>query len=351
LINRHHFQRLQTSNMLPKRVRRALQLGAAAAAGGVAFLAVRALRNLADEEHEFNPLCGSKSERSSPSPNKFVNRHGLLIHWNCWLPIGKARAIIILVHGFAEHAGRYEAQGKALAEAGFAVFGLDHAGHGRSEGDRGHIRRLDDLVADVLQLADLAKEQQPGVGLFLLGHSMGGLVSILTALEKPDLWNGVVLSGPLLVPDPDVATPSKMAIAKFLSAKLPKLALDPVPAAGTCSDAAVVSAYANDPLVYHGGVRVRFAAECLEAFEKVAAKAANFKLPVLILHGADDKLCLPSGAKDFYSAISTPTEDKQLVIFPDLKHEIFFEAQGRDANGINTPFKEAMMWFQSRAEF
>merc|ERR1712032_388889 len=156
-----------------------------------------------------------------------------------------------------------------------------------------------------------------------------------------------VLSGALLVPDPSVATPLKIGVAKFLSAKLPKLALDPVPAEEVCSDPAVVSSYVNDPLNYHGGIRVRFAAECLEAFDKVAAQVASFKLPVLILHGANDKICLASGATGFFSAISTPTEDKQLVIFPELKHEIFFEAQGRDANGINTPFREAIMWFQS----
>lgn len=153
------------------------------------------------------------------APNRFVNKHSLLIYWQSWAPPGAsahdgagARAIVLLSHGFGEHIGRYEHVAAALCAAGFYVFALDHQGYGRSEGDRAHVQKFSDYVDDVLQFLALAKARAPAAdaagGAFLLGHSMGGGIAVQTARAAPTAFRGVVLSGVPPPPLPALLAPA-----------------------------------------------------------------------------------------------------------------------------------------------
>lgn len=268
------------------------------------------------------------------------------------MPCGQPpRGIVIIVHGFGEHSGRYDHVGRALAEQGLATFALDHQGHGASEGDRAYAKRFGDFCADVLQLTECAKALYPDVTpLFLIGHSMGGAIALKTALETPDIWTGgVVLSGPLLVPDPAVAKPALVALARGLSRMLPKLALDKLDPEKISKDPVVVSAYMNDPLVYTGGIRVRLAAEFLAFFDEVQARAADWSVPFLIQHGSEDTLCLPRGSVELFRRSATPSADKKLILYEGLRHEIYNSLLERDPKTlVNKPIRQAIAWMESR---
>eukprot|EP00929_Paragymnodinium_shiwhaense_P118221 TRINITY_DN9013_c0_g2_i1.p1 TRINITY_DN9013_c0_g2~~TRINITY_DN9013_c0_g2_i1.p1 ORF type:complete len:338 (-),score=51.87 TRINITY_DN9013_c0_g2_i1:111-1124(-) len=331
--------------VLRRYLRRTLQ---AAVIGGAVYVASKATKQilaLADE----NSDGSSAAKRDTIDTEAFVNAHGLLIRFRSWLPAGKPKAILILCHGFGEHVGRYETLGQAFADAGFAVYALDHQGHGGSEGTRAYTRSFDDFVTDVLKLASIAKDRfRDCKKMFILGHSMGGAIATLTAMKEPALWSAVVLSGPALAPDPKVATPNMVAIARFLSGRLPKLKLDPLPAEEICSDPTVVRDYVRDPLVYHEGMRARMAVNFLSFFDYIDANASKFTLPVLVMHGTEDKLTRPEGSAQFFEAVGTPQKDKQIILYPGLKHEIFKETLGRDENGVNQPLRDAIDWLNAR---
>ena len=126
----------------------------------------------------------------------FPGEGNVQIHWQCWLPEAKPRAIVVIAHGVSEHADRYSHVGRAGSSGeGYAVYALDHRGHGRSGGKRAVVDRLARAVADVDTLIGMARAEQPGVRLFLLGHSMGGAISLEYALEHQDRIDGLVLSG------------------------------------------------------------------------------------------------------------------------------------------------------------
>ncbi|CAL4130043.1 unnamed protein product, partial [Meganyctiphanes norvegica] len=133
------------------------------------------------------------------------------------------RALVFMSHGFAEYLAWYEELAQRFAAEGILAFGHDHVGHGRSGGTRCHVNSIMDYVMDVLQHCDDVTKQHPGLPLFLLGHSMGGMIAVRTAMERPDYFKGVVLMGPLLVPNPTEATPIMKFLAKLVSRVLPQI--------------------------------------------------------------------------------------------------------------------------------
>ncbi|MGH7750036.1 MAG: alpha/beta fold hydrolase, partial [Candidatus Dormibacteria bacterium] len=145
---------------------------------------------------------------------RFTGVGDVEIFWQAWLP-ADPRAVVVIAHGAGEHSGRYAHVARRLVDAGYAVYALDHRGHGRSQGRRAVVDRMDRVVADVRTLVSLAGSQQPGRPVFLLGHSMGGTIAIAFAARHQDELAGLALSGPVAVLE--AASPALRIAARVLS--------------------------------------------------------------------------------------------------------------------------------------
>jgi len=265
------------------------------------------------------------------SPMYFVNARGLLIYHREVRPAAP-RAVAVLVHGIGEHCGRYESVVARLAAKGVAVRTLDLEGHGRSEGLPAYAESLGDWVDDVVRVAS-AETTLP---VFLLGHSLGGLLSLHAALrhlEEPAAriprLAGVVVIAPPVVPIPPNA--ALAAVATALSAVLPKLQLSKLDAADLCTDPRVCEAYMNDPLCYHGGFRARVAAEIIKSMKLARDKlATSFPLPLLLAHGTKDAIVHPDGSTVWYRTLASDCVDKTLSLIDAAFHEVLFEPDKGD---------------------
>jgi alpha-beta hydrolase superfamily lysophospholipase len=234
-----------------------------------------------------------------------------------------ARAAVLIVHGFAEHSGRYEHVGQWLAERGYSVHAYDHRGHGRSAGRRCHVQRFDEYLDDLAIVLEQVRADSPGAPLFLVGHSMGGLVVATFARERSPSVSGIVLSGAALaVPEEN----SRIRLARLIRAVLPRLrlsaGLDP---AGLCTDPRVVEAYLADPLVERQ-MTASLAAELLATVERTGPGGADVAVPLLVLHGGDDPICSPAGSEQFAAAAPAA----RFICYPGLRHEIFNEPNYRE---------------------
>lgn len=248
---------------------------------------------------------------------------GLTIFWRSWLPADSPTGLVLVSHGAGEHSGRYEHVGQALAGAGYAVFALDHRGHGRSAGARAVITRMDDALDDLDALRTLAVGRHAGIPVFLLGHSMGATIALRYAISHGDRLHGLILSGALA--ELDAAPAPLRAIVPVLSAVAPQLGLIAVDPASVSRDPAVVSAYEADPLVHHGKLPARTIAEIAGAVASFPAAVASITTPTLIAYGTADRLCPPSGSLMLHERIGA--SDKTLLAYEGLAHEILNEPE------------------------
>jgi len=254
----------------------------------------------------------------------FPGIRGARIYQRCWLPDGEPRAVLLLVHGLGEHSGRYMNLVNHLVPLGYAVYGLDHVGHGRSEGTREYVERFEDYTDTLDMVLGMVRQAQPDKPVFLYGHSMGGLIGAYYLLDHQDGLAGAVLSAPLArVPENISAT--TVTQGRVLSRLLPKLGLLPLDATGVSRDPAVVQAYVNDPLVFHGKTTARLAAEMLRAMQRVTAEAGKITLPLLALQGSADRLVNPGDARFLYDAVGSA--DKTLKVYDGLCHEVHNEPE------------------------
>jgi acylglycerol lipase len=252
---------------------------------------------------------------------KFAGAKGLEIYWQTWREQVPARAVVVISHGAGEHSGRYERPALALAEMGYPVYALDHRGHGRSEGRRALVDRLDNAAADLDLLIDLARREQPDVPLFLLGHSLGGTIALRYALRHQDKLDGLILSGPVAAVDLPPA-PVRLA-AKALSAVAPWMGALGVDPAVVSRDPVEVEAYRTDPLVHHGKLPVRTVAEIAAATERFPEQVGGLTLPILLVHGSEDRLAPVRGSRMVHERAGS--EDKTLKIYDGFFHEVLNE--------------------------
>lgn len=236
-----------------------------------------------------------------------------------WLPDDPS-ASALLVHGFAEHSGRYEHLGSWLAGRGLAVHAFDHQGHGRSSGPRCYVRRFADLLDDAEIATARARSIHRDLPFFVIGHSMGGLVTACLAVERSPDVAGFATSGAALV-SPVPLTRTRRWLLRLARRLAPRLSfasgLDP---AGLSTDPAVVRAYLEDPLVERR-ITTSLAVELFDAMERTASRGASVARPLLALHGEDDPICSPSGSRAF----ATAAPRGRYLGFPGMRHEIFNE--------------------------
>ena len=246
------------------------------------------------------------------------------IYYQYWLPEGEPKAILLVVHGLAEHSGRYMNVVNHLVPSGYAVYGIDHIGHGKSDGKRVYVERFQDYTKTLKNYFDMVREWQPKKPIFLIGHSMGGLISAAYLLEHQDELSGAVLSGPS-IKVPDNISQAIIFAGKMLSIIIPKAGLIQLDAEGVSRDPAVINAYVNDPLVCTGKVTARLGAELLKTMQRVTKQAPKIKLPIMIVQGSADKLVDPSGAQLLYDLVSS--RDKTIKFYTGFYHEVFNEPE------------------------
>lgn len=249
---------------------------------------------------------------------------GAKLHLQQWLPDDAPKAAILLVHGYAEHAGRYQYFAEHCVGRGYAVFAIDHWGHGQSEGAPGYVPDFSVFHDGVDQLLVYARQIFPELPVMLVGHSMGGLISATYLLANQSNFSACVLSGPAIKAAEEPSAFLK-AVSGFLSRFFPKLGVLELDSNGVSRDPQVVADYLADPLVYNGKMGARLAAEMLNTMTYIQRHAGKISLPMLLLHGEKDSLAAAEGSKFLDGQISSP--DKSLIIYPELFHEIFNEPE------------------------
>ena len=270
---------------------------------------------------------------------RVVGADGVQIYRSAWIPEGEPRAQLTLLHGYAEHCSRYSAWVDALVDDGIAVFALDHKGHGRSEGRTAYLTSFRSLVPDALSTMRWAAERVPGVPRLLFGHSMGGALAALVALENPELVDLLVMSGPSVKVSEDIS-PLLQKVAGIVGAIAPTLPAAKLEANLISRDPEVVDAYKADPLVYSGSVLARTGHSLLTTERLILDRADQLTTPFLVMHGSADGLADPSGSKRLHAAATS--EDKTIKIYDGLYHEIFNEPEQA------TVREEALAWINAR---
>ncbi|QCQ92694.1 alpha/beta hydrolase [Rhodococcus sp. SGAir0479] len=255
---------------------------------------------------------------------EFTGVHGTRIVYDVWRPDGAPTGILLLAHGLGEHARRYDHVVERLVGLGLVVYAPDHRGHGRSGGKRIELRDWSEFLEDLHRLSAIAAAENPGLRRFLLGHSMGGAIALSYALDHPDELSGLILSAPAV----DVVTGKPrivVEIGKIIGRFAPGVPVETLDAGSVSRDPAVVAAYESDPLVHHGKVKAGIARGMITAAESFPSRLPSLTMPLLLLHGTDDRLADVSGSRMI--AARAGSEDLTLKTYDGLFHEVFNEPE------------------------
>jgi len=247
------------------------------------------------------------------------------IYYQCWLPESDVKAVLIVVHGLAEHCGRYMNLVNRFVPVGYAVYTFDLPGHGKSHGQRVFVNRFEDYTQTLAVFLDKVRALHNAPPLFLVGHSMGSLVSAVFLTRHQKNFVGAVLSGSGVVKVPDNISNATIFAGKIFSVLLPKIGLIGLDVNGVSRDPSVVRGYVEDPLVHTGKTTARLAAEILGAMKRIPEIAAQITLPILLIQGGADRLVDPEGAQMLFETVQS--SDKTIKIYEGLYHEIFNEPE------------------------
>ena len=240
------------------------------------------------------------------------------------LPDGAPKAIVGLLHGYADHAARYAHVMDAWAEKGIATVAIDMRGHGRAAGPRGYCARFDEYLDDASELARLVADKGHGAPAFLFGHSFGGLVAASSVLASPGAWKGVVLSSPYFGLALEVPG-AKLVAAKIASRLVPRLALPTgIRGRDVTHDPVRASAYESDPLVFKNAT-ARWFTETVRAQKSAFARAPSFALPLLLVAAGADPVAKTADARRFFDAVGST--DKTWDERKGLYHETLNEPE------------------------
>ena len=247
----------------------------------------------------------------------FEGAGGLNIFTRSWRPEGEARGAVVIVHGFNSHSGQYLWVGEQFAAAGLAAYALDLRGRGRSDGERFYVEKIEDYVGDVATLVRTAKAENPGSPVFVLGHSAGGVVSCVYTLDHQSEIDGLICeSFAYELPVPDLV----LSFLKGLSYITPHTHVFSLNNKDFSRDAGVVESMNDDPLIKGESQPAQTARVMVNADERLREEFPLIKLPVLILHGTEDKATKPSGSRHFYEQAGSA--DKTLKLYEGHYHDL-----------------------------
>jgi alpha-beta hydrolase superfamily lysophospholipase len=260
----------------------------------------------------------NRTERS------FDGLGGVRIVYDVWTPETAPKGVLVLSHGLGEYARRYDHVAQRFGQAGLATYALDHRGHGRSGGKRVLVRDIHEYTADFDTLVGIATREHHGLKCVVLGHSMGGGIVFAYGVERPDNYDLMVLSGPAVAAQ-DQVSPLLALAAKVLGVIMPGLPAQELDVDAISRDPAVVAAYKDDPLVYHGKVPAGIGRALLQVGETMPQRAPALTAPLLVVHGEQDRLISVAGSRRLVECVGST--DVELKVYPGLYHEVFNEPE------------------------
>ena len=249
---------------------------------------------------------------------------GVRIVYDVWTPDTPPRAAVVLSHGLGEYARRYDHVAQCFGDAGLVTYALDHRGHGRSDGKRMLVRDISEYTGDFDTLVGIASREHPGLKCIVLGHSMGGGIVFAYGVERPDNYDMMVLSAPAVAAQ-ELVSPLMTIAAKVLGVLMPGLPVQELDVEAISRDPAVVAAYNEDPLVYHGKVPAGVGRALLEVGETMPRRAPALTAPLLVVHGDADRLIPVDGSRRLVECVGST--DVELKVYPGLYHEVFNEPE------------------------
>jgi len=254
---------------------------------------------------------------------KLLSGDGFNLFWKAWIPDAKPKAVIHIIHGYAEHVDRYKNVVDELVPDSYLVIAKDHRGHGRSDGKRGHVKSFEQYIEDERTFyKEIIERDYNGIPYFVLGHSMGSIIALNYAERYQDDINGMILSGTGSKPGKAIAK-AKVLLSKIGSRLFPGVHVKSgLPPEFISRDPDVVKAYVDDPLTYDV-ITPRLAEQMYTYLDLGFSKAGNINIPVLIQCGSADTSF--SGQEELYNAMTS--NDKTIKIYEGLKHEVYNELE------------------------
>ncbi len=262
---------------------------------------------------------------------------GIKIAARSWTSENVIRGIMILVHGFNSHSGYFGWAAEQFASNGFAVYALDHRGRGKSEGERFYVEKFSDWLEDVDKLSDIARSENAGVPVYMLGHSVGGVIASSYVFEHQTEIAGLICESFAF----DVGLPELAQLAlEGASYLIPHLPVYSLKNEIFSRDPKVVEQMNNDPLIANEKQPAETVSEVLKAAARLKENMPNFKIPVFIIHGTADKATRPEGSQYFYDNVGS--EDKTLKLYEGGYHDLLNDIDKE------TVMRDILAWINER---
>ncbi len=269
--------------------------------------------------------------------SSFEGVGGYKIFTRSWMPSGTPRAVLVISHGFNSHSGHYVWVAEQFAAKGLAVYALDHRGRGKSDGERYFVQDHQDYVADLAKFIQIVKKEQPGLKVFLLGHSAGGVISCVYTLDNQKELAGLICeSFAYQVPAPDFA----LAVIKGISHIAPHAHVLKLKNEDFSRDPKAVEILNNDPLIANEVQPTQTVATMVRADERLKREFPKITIPVFIIHGTEDKATKPSGSQEFYDTVGS--SDKTLKLYEGYYHDLLNDI------GKETVMADIQSWIDKR---
>jgi alpha-beta hydrolase superfamily lysophospholipase len=274
---------------------------------------------------------------SPATEETFTSTGGATIFLRSWRPEGTPRALVVICHGFNAHSGHYAWPASELVKAGMAVYALDLRGRGKSDGERFYVADMADYVADLAGAIRIAKSREPGLPTFLLGHSAGGVVSCVYTLDNQAELNGLICeSFAFQAPAPGFLISAIKGVSHFA----PHLPVLPLKNEAFSRDPARVAELNADPLIAHETQPAMTIAALARADERLHESFGQITLPVLIMHGTEDKATVPAGSRYFFEHAGSA--DKTLKLYEGHYHDLLADI------GREEVMAEILAWIGAR---